>query len=65
MKLRIKDKADLIRYRNNIYCLINLSQRKSDMELSKRLFVEQSQKMYTSNKDKDAINYYNTYPFNN
>lgn len=64
MKLRLKDKADLIRYRSNLYCLINLDKDKSDMETSKKMFVEQCGIMYTSPKDKDAINYYQTFPFN-
>lgn len=31
MKLKIKDKADLITYRNNIYCLASLHKNKIDM----------------------------------
>ena len=31
MKLRLRDKAELIRYRNNLYCLINLHRDKSDL----------------------------------
>lgn len=64
MKLRLKDKAELIRYRSNLYCLINLDKDKSDMETSKKMFVEQCSIMYTTSKDKDFINYYQTYPFN-
>lgn len=64
MKLRLKDKADLIRYRNNLYCLINLDRDRTDMEASKKLFVEQCSIMYTTPKDQDFINYYQTYPFN-
>jgi len=39
MKLKTKDKAELIRYRNNIYCLINLHNNKVDMETSKKRFI--------------------------
>ena len=31
MKLKIKDKADLIRYRNNLYCLAYLHKNKTDL----------------------------------
>lgn len=64
MKLKLKDKAELIKYRNNLYCLINLHKDKTDIDASKRLFVEQCGIMYTTPKDKDFINYYQTYPFN-
>lgn len=52
MKLTMKDKSELISYRNNVYCLINLNNHPGDLEGSKRRFIEQSQLMYTLEKDK-------------
>ena len=64
MKLKLKDKADLIRYRNNLYCLAYLHKNKNDLETSKKRFIEQCDAMYTTTKDREFINYYATYPFN-
>ena len=64
MKLKIKDKADLITYRNNIYCLASLHKNRVDMETSKKRFIEQCEKMYCSAKDKEHMKFYLTYPFN-
>lgn len=64
MKLKIKDKAELISYRSNIYCLANLNNNKVDMETSKNRFIEQCEKMYNSQRDKEFMKYYLTYPFN-
>jgi hypothetical protein len=35
MKMRVKDKADLIKYRNSIYCLTNLHNSSADFANSK------------------------------
>ncbi len=39
MKLKLKDKAELITYRSNIYCLASLHKNKIDMETSKKRFI--------------------------
>jgi len=39
MKLKIKDKAELISYRSNIYGLANLHNNKVDLETSKNRFI--------------------------
>ena len=64
MRLKIRDKADLITYRNNIYCLASLHRNRVDMETSKKRFIEQCEKMYSSPKDKEHMKFYLTYPFN-
>lgn len=64
MKLKLKDKADLITYRSNIYCLTGLNRNKIDMETSKRRFIDQCERMYTSTNDRELMKYYLTYPFN-
>jgi hypothetical protein len=52
MRLRLKDKSEIIAYRNNIYCLTNLHLNKSDLEVSRKRFVEQCEKSYTNFKDR-------------
>lgn len=44
MQLRLKDKAAMIAYRSNVYCLTNLHKNKVDMESSKARFLEQARK---------------------
>lgn len=64
MHLRVRDKASMITYRSNIYCLANLHKNKDDLVVSKSRFIEQCKMEYTSAKDQAYINSYLTMPYN-